>query len=130
VKDAAPPPTPTVSAIVANYNGGQRLLNTLDALQRQAFPLARIIVVDNGSTDDSSRRVRERFPQLELLELPDNRGVAAPRNAGLRHVDTDYVLLIDADVYVAEDCIARLVEALRAEQAAACCPRIRCISSS
>jgi GT2 family glycosyltransferase len=111
--------------MVINFNGGERVLNTLAALKSQRHPLSRILVVDNGSGDGSVRRIREGFPEVEILELGENIGLPRARNAGLRHLDTELVLMADADVYVAEDCIELLLAAWEEHRPTVVCPRIR-----
>lgn len=118
---------PSVSAVVINYNGGDRTLQCLDALTRQTMPLDRIVVVDNGSGDGSPQRIRERFERVEVIELGDNRGLPAARNIGLEAVRSDLVLLADSDIYLEPDALDRLVAAREATGATVVCPRIRLI---
>lgn len=115
----------SVSAVVANYNGGQRVLNTIASLVEQTYPLNGIIVVDNASTDDSVEQIRQQFSEVEIVSMSDNLGVSAARNAGLRKAESDYALLLDGDMIVTEGCIGRLLAACQEHQAAAACPRIR-----
>lgn len=100
------------------------MLKCLEALERQTAPLQAIVVVDNQSTDGSLDQIRGRFPCVQILELPENRGPAAARNAGLRAVQTELVLLNDADIYVSEDAIHHLLEAYRSHGVSLVCPRI------
>jgi len=120
-------PGPSVSAVVVSYNGGDRLLNTLQALYDQTAPLAAVIVVDNCSDDGTPRRVRERFPSVQLVEMGTNAGLPAARNAGLRRATTDLVLMMDHDVYVDAACVERLVQRHRDDGAAVVCPRVRLV---
>jgi GT2 family glycosyltransferase len=119
-----------ISAVVVSCNGGERTLRTLEALRSQETPLAAVVLVDNGSTDGTPSRVRAGFPEVDVLELGENRGLPAARNAGLRRAETELVLLLDHDVYVAPGCIARLaahLESCVADGTAVVCPRIRLI---
>jgi len=70
-------------------------------------------------------RVRERFPRTRIVELGENRGPSAARNAGLREAESELVLLVDDDLYVKEDAVEILVRAFRQERPAVVCPRIR-----
>jgi GT2 family glycosyltransferase len=83
---------------VVNYNG----LNAIEACLRSLLELepapAEIIVVDNASTDGSRELVRERFPQVRLVELPDNRGPCVARNRGLEEARTRLVYQVDGDI--------------------------------
>jgi hypothetical protein len=113
-----------LGALVFSYNSGQRLLQALSALTRQRTPLRQIIVVDSGSEDGSPQRAIAEFPGVRLITLNGNPGLPAARNAGLAALQDEFVLMLDADVYVNEDCIARLLEAQRRFDVAVVCPRI------
>lgn len=114
----------SLSVLVFSYNSGQRLLQALSALARQATPLRQILVVDSGSDDGSPQRVVAEFPQVRLITLSGNPGLPAARNAGLAALQDELVLMLDADVYVSDDCVARLLEAQRRFGVAVVCPRI------
>jgi GT2 family glycosyltransferase len=74
--------SPDVSVIVVNYNGRAWLRRCLTALGAQNGDACEIVVVDNGSSDDSVRVVRDEFPAVRLVILPHNCGFAAGNNAG------------------------------------------------
>lgn len=126
MSDLAPPTAaPSVSAVVINYNGGERTLRCLHALSRQTCPPERIVVVDNGSEDGSPERIRALLPQVEIIEVGENRGLPAARNIGLEAVGSDFVLLADSDVYLEPDTLAVLLGARAETGATVICPRIR-----
>jgi GT2 family glycosyltransferase len=114
-----------VGVVIVNHNGGDRVLRVLAALFRQSYPLARVVVVDNASTDDSRARIRVTHPTVRIIHLESNQGVAIARNIGLWALATPLALVIDHDVYVEKDCIERLVGAYQAHGASVVCPRIR-----
>lgn len=116
--------TPSVGAFVVNFNGGDKILACLEALTTQTVPLDRIVVVDNGSTDGSLERVRQRFPAAHIIALGSNRGLPVARNTALQALDTVYAMSVDSDVYLAPDCTERLLEAQRAHDATVVCPRV------
>ena len=114
-----------ISAIVVNFNAGQRALNTVASLVEQRFPLESITVVDNGSTDGSPQQIADRFKTVRLLELGENRGLPAARNAGLASVSGERVLLVDADLLFEPNTIERLDQAMTETEATVVCPRVR-----
>ncbi|MEM6392442.1 MAG: glycosyltransferase family 2 protein [Planctomycetota bacterium] len=117
-----------ISVAIVNYNGGDRLLNTVEALVNQPYPLVEIIVVDNQSTDDAPQRVKERFPQATIHDMGGNPGPAPARAAGIRAATGDFVLLLDNDVYVEEKTIEHLVEAYhRHGEPTVVCPRVQLV---
>jgi len=109
---------------VVNFNGGVRLLRTVQALREQRFPLHEVVVVDNGSTDGSLEPVRRIAPEVRIIEMGGNLGLPVARNAGLRALVSEVALSIDSDMYLDPDCVARLVAAQERERADVVCPRV------
>jgi GT2 family glycosyltransferase len=120
----AAPETAAVSAVVTNFNSGERLERVLRALEAQDVRVVETIVVDCGSSDDSLRRALRAFPAAAVVRLAENRGPGAARNAGLRRAASDLVLLLDHDVYLEPGALRALLEARRASGAAVAVPRI------
>jgi GT2 family glycosyltransferase len=87
---------PRVSVVVATYNGGATLRETLSALARLSYPDYEVIVVDDGSTDDSGA-IAEEFG-FRVIRTP-NEGLAAARNRGLAAAGGDLVAYLDDDAY-------------------------------
>jgi GT2 family glycosyltransferase len=112
--------TPSVTLAVLTYNGCELLDATLPSVlaQRSDGDLV-VLVIDNGSTDGTALHVRERWPQVELLELPDNVGVAAALNRGVRASRTELVALLNNDVELDAGWLAPLEVALGAHPEAA-----------
>ncbi len=82
------------------------------------------VVVDNGSSDGTPDAVRERFPQVRVIES-SNDGLAAGWNRGIAETDAEHVLVLNADAWLVEDALTRLVEAAdRHPRAAAIGPRL------
>jgi GT2 family glycosyltransferase len=101
-----------VAAVVLNWNGRECLLNTLTALYASMYPLTRVILVDNGSTDGSVEAVRSRFPDVAILAQGTNLGASEGRNIGIRHAlasGVDYVFNIDNDIDVQPGTIGELI---------------------
>ncbi len=83
------------------------------------------VVVDNGSSDGTPDAVRERFPSVRVVES-SNDGLAAGWNRGIAETDAEYVLVLNADAWLVEDALARLVDAAdRHPRAAAVGPRLQ-----
>lgn len=89
------------SVVITNYNGAAYLEAALESVQAQDNSDFEIILVDDGSTDDSANLIHEwedRFPlQLKPLFLPDNQGQAAGFNAALRIAAGEYIAFLDSD---------------------------------
>jgi GT2 family glycosyltransferase len=106
---------PKVSVVVCTYNGARTLDQCLRGVDRLDYPDYEVIVVDDGSTDDSSDIAR-RF-DVRLIQT-ENLGLSNARNVGLRAASGEIVAYIDDDAYPDEDWLTYLVEAFdRSEHA-------------
>jgi hypothetical protein len=101
----------TASVIIPNWNGRELLPICLDSLRQQSMS-AEVIVVDDGSTDGSAGLVQQRYPEVRLIELGENRGFAAAVNAGIRASRAEYVALLNNDAEAAPEWLAELIGAL------------------
>jgi len=107
---------PRVAVVIVNYNGGALLHRALEALAAQTLPPARVIVVDNASTDGSAVALEERHPRVDVIRLPGNAGFAAANNAGVRAAaDCEWVALVNPDAFAEPDWLERLLAAAREE---------------
>jgi GT2 family glycosyltransferase len=105
-----------VSIVVLNWNGADDTLVCLGALSALAYPKFNVIVVDNGSTDDSLSRLRhyEATYPLTLLVNTRNLGYAGGNNIGLRAAlgtGAEFILVLNNDTEVAPNLISELVSA-------------------
>src|SRR3712207_2760911 len=88
---------PRVTVVIPNWNGERFLRLCLGSLQDQSFRAFETIVVDNGSVDGSIAFVREQFPEVSVVPLGENRGIAAALNAGIEASTAEYVVLLNND---------------------------------
>lgn len=89
-----------VSVVIVNWNGGNALLECLEALALQTRPATEIVLVDNGSADASLERAVERFPDLVVLRNDRNLGYGAAVNQGVRASVGDWIALLNNDAVV------------------------------
>jgi hypothetical protein len=104
---------PHVSIILLNWNQPHFTLACLDSLQLVEYPAFDVIVVDNGSVDNSVALIKERFPEIKLIENKQNLGFAGGNNVGILHAmanGADYVLLLNNDTEVAPNMLRVLVD--------------------
>ncbi len=102
-----------VAAVVVTYDALPWIERCLDSLRG-----VETVVVDHGSTDGTPAFVRERYPRARLLEA-ENRGLAAGWNRGIRETESTYVLLVNADAWLSEGALERLLGAADARPHAA-----------
>lgn len=95
ITDAVPA---DVSVIIPVYNAAPWLAETLESVLGQSAPPRQIIVVDDGSTDDSAAIARRYLPRIVLVQQP-NAGCAHARNRGVALATSEYLAFLDADDY-------------------------------
>ena len=107
---------PTVSVIIPTYNHADYVLQTLDSVFAQTFTEYEIVVVNDGSPDDTSARLKPLADagRIRYLEQP-NAGQAAARNRGLAEAGGEFIAFLDDDDVWPPDKLAWQVEILRAE---------------
>lgn len=103
----------SVAVVVLNWNGWRDTVACIQSLKQLDYPDFRIWAVDNASSDDSIERMREAFPDLDILESGANLGFGGGCNVGMRRAldaGADYIWLINSDTRVAPDALSRMVE--------------------
>jgi GT2 family glycosyltransferase len=106
-------PEASVSVAFANYNGRELLEEFLDSLRAQDYPISDIIMVDDGSTDESLDFVRNHYPEVTVISMGYNSGnVNNVWNRGIQAASSRYVLSMDNDMTLAPDALGRLVEGI------------------
>lgn len=102
-----------VSILIPAHNSAPWLAATLESALAQTWPDKEIIVVDDGSSDDSAAIARRYEPRGVRVLTQTNQGAAAARNTALAHARGDYVQFLDADDLLAPDKIERQVRRLQ-----------------
>ena len=132
-------PLVDLSIIIVNWNTRDLLAGCLEsvignrlsvigsptAITDHRSPITETIVVDNASADGSAAMVRERFPDVQLIENPRNVGFALANNQGIAHSRGRYLLLLNSDTVVHPDALQTLIDFMDAHpEAGACGPRL------
>ena len=103
---------PLVYCIVLNWNGWKDTLDCLDSLAKQRYERLKVIVVDNGSTDESVDEISQAFPSVWLIRNGANLGFAGGNNVGIRMAldeGADFIWLLNNDTLVPPDTAEKLV---------------------
>ncbi len=107
---------PRVSVVVCSYNGGATLAGCLDSLEQLSYPNFEVIVIDDGSKDDTPEIVK-RY-DCRCIRVP-NGGLSRARNLGIQNATGEVVAFIDSDAYADVDWLFYIVTALEEHDAAA-----------
>ena len=113
---------PKVSVIVAAYNVSKYLPKCLDSISAQTYTNLEIIVVDDGSTDTTSRicDIYEKKESRATVIHQKNQGLSAARNNGLKEATSDYVVFVDGDDYLGLEFIECMVIGVTKDSADIC----------
>ena len=85
-----------ISVVIPSFNRRHTLSRALDSVLAQTLPAAEIIVVDDGSTDETAAMLSEHYPSVVCLKQA-NRGVSAARNLGILTAKSEWIALLDSD---------------------------------
>ncbi len=111
---------PEVTVIIPYYNHAGFLKQCLDSLDAQTYPNFSLVVVDDGSHRDMRPAVDGARSPVRVIHHETNRGPAAARNTGISSTSAPLFVCIDADDHVEPEFLARLVEAIEADDAIDC----------
>jgi GT2 family glycosyltransferase len=99
-----------VSIIIPHYNGRDILKECLDSLKQSTYPHVEILLVDNGSTDDSLEMVEKEHPRVQIIRNQKNLGYAGGCNVGVTHAQGEYLLILNNDTIHKPTWIEAMVE--------------------
>jgi len=85
-----------ISVVIPSYNRAHTLQRALQSVSAQSSAVDEVILVDDGSTDDSAAMVARQFPQVTVIRQP-NAGVSAARNRGIAAAQHEWIALLDSD---------------------------------
>lgn len=117
--------SPRASVVIPTWNGARFLAPCLTALAAQTFRDFEVLVIDNGSTDDTAA-VLASYPTVRCLSLATNRGFAVACNSGIRAARGEFILLLNNDTAAEPGWLGALVAALDAHPRAGMAqPKVR-----
>lgn len=107
---------PKVTILIPNYNGKKWLAQCLPTVRKVTYPNKEILVVNNGSTDDSAQFLKKKYPSVNVVEIKKNRGYAGANNLGVRHAKGKYVLFLNNDTQLIPNFLEPLVEKIESDK--------------
>jgi len=103
-----------VSIVVVSYNTRDITCQCIQSIVEQTHGISyEIITVDNDSSDGSVEKICKDFPQVILIESGKNLGFAAGQNLGILQSKGEYILILNSDIIILDNAIAKLVSALK-----------------
>ncbi|MCQ8241715.1 glycosyltransferase [Rhizosaccharibacter radicis] len=121
-----------ICVVVTSFNYAQFLPEALESVRAQTLPHLDLVVVDDGSGDDSvpllldwARRHHGRFNRLLVLRTVRNAGLGGARNVAVTHCEAPYFMVLDADNRLRPECCAVLLDAVRERGAAYAYPHLQ-----
>ena len=104
-----------ISIIIPVYNVEGYLAECLNSVVNQTYRNIEIIIVNDGSTDNSFSIIQQYQLQDERIKIinQENQGLSAARNAGIKKVSGEYIWFVDSDDYIAIDACEKIVEKLK-----------------
>ncbi len=99
-----------VSVVIPNWNGESLLSVCLQSLKEQSWQDFQLIVVDNGSSDDSVQVIKKIFPKADIIQLEKNIGFAPAVNLGIEKAQSEYIFLLNNDTQVDNHCLQQIVK--------------------
>lgn len=111
---------PLIYVVMLTYNNVQDTFESLKSIGQQTYQNLRVLVVDNGSKDNTPALVREKFPDVQVVETGQNLGVPWGYNIGFSlalEAGADYVFMVNNDTILAPDLIQKLLDAGQADDA-------------
>jgi len=105
---------PKISFIIPVYNVASYLPKCLDSVLAQTFADTEVICINDGSTDDSGKILQNYAVKDKRIKVinQSNQGISAARNAGLKIVQSDYVMFVDSDDYIAPNMAEKLYKTM------------------
>lgn len=111
--------SPLVYIIILNWNGWQDTAECVESVLKTNYPNFKILIIDNGSTNNSVKILSERFPDIEILPTGKNLGYTGGNNRGIDRAIADgaeYVFILNNDTVVDREFLNPLVEAMEKDK--------------
>jgi GT2 family glycosyltransferase len=99
-----------ISVVILTYNSAGYIKSCLDSVYRQSFRDFEVIVVDNGSKDETISLIKEAYPRVSLIENQDNLGACKGRNQGIEVALGEWIATLDCDIILENNFLWEIVK--------------------
>lgn len=104
---------PKVTIIIPHFNGEQILKRCLKSLYATTYSNFQILIIDNGSTDNSITMIKTEFPDVDIIKSEKNLGYAGGCNLGIQSCSSRYIVLLNNDTTVQPDWLSLLMQTMK-----------------
>ena len=112
---------PLVSIVLVTWNGETLLQKHLNSVLSMDYPNKEVIIVDNGSHDNSVEYLKQHHPAIKVIALPENLGTAEGSNVALPHCSGKYVFWISNDMEFESDLLTLLIDEIESDETVGVC---------
>ncbi|MFH1004349.1 MAG: glycosyltransferase family 2 protein [Bacteroidota bacterium] len=102
-----------VSIVIVNYNVKELVLKCISSVLNSELMNAEVIVVDNNSSDESVKAIKQLFPKVIVIDNKDNKGFSAANNQGIFIAKGKYILLLNPDTEVQKKSLQKMIEFMK-----------------
>jgi GT2 family glycosyltransferase len=102
-----------ITTIITNWQRASDTIECVNSVKENHLDNHEILIVDNGSEDNSVSTIQERFPEIKILRLPENIGYTGGYNAGIQYAldnNSDYLFILNNDTKIEKDTISELLK--------------------
>jgi GT2 family glycosyltransferase len=103
---------PFVSIIIINFNGGDIIHECINSIYETVMNRFEIILIDNKSSDNSSEKCKEKWPEIKLIQNEENIGLTA-RNIGIKESKGEFIVFLDSDTVVTNGWLENLIQSFK-----------------
>lgn len=107
---------PLISIQILNWNRAEETLRAIRSALNQTYENIEIIMVDNGSTDDSVLLTKTNFPQIKIVELDKNYGCPGGRNLGVQYCNGDFIFYLDNDGVLHKNAVSNAYKTISSDE--------------
>ena len=107
---------PLVSVIIVTWNRKDDMVETLESLQKQTYQNLEVVIVDNGSTDDTVQFIKSKYPDYKLICLSSNVGCEEGFNVGIVNATGSILIFLDSDAFFEDEGIHKIVNKFNENQ--------------
>lgn len=112
MKNGEPVPQPTISVVIPTFDSALFLVETLDSVLSQDYPNVEILVIDDGSTDNTTEVLEPYRDRIKYFKQPNWGGPSRPRNVGIQNATGEFIAFFDSDDLMLPGKLSRSASAL------------------